>query len=42
MKLDIKHKNKLSAILKKVKRQYFTELLQSSKTNIKNTWKIIY
>ena len=35
------YKNKLSAILKKAKRQYFTELLQSSKTNIKNTWKIM-
>ena len=36
-----KYKNKLTAILRHCEKQYFTELLEINKGNMKETWKIL-
>ena len=36
-----KYKNKLTAILRRCEKQYFTELLEINKGNMKETWKIL-
>ena len=41
LKLDINHKNKLTSILRQCEKEYYSNLLEESKQNIKETWKII-
>ena len=42
MKKNTKNiKNKLTAILRRCEKQYFTELLEINKGNMKETWKIL-
>ena len=36
-----KYKNKLTAILRRCEKQYFTELLEINKGNMKETWTIL-
>ena len=36
-----KYEHKLTAILRRCEKQYFTELLEINKGNMKETWKIL-
>ena len=41
LKFDIKHKNKLASILRQYEKEHYSNLLEESKQNIKETWKFI-